>query len=97
MTNGEMIRRAERAKQLLADPLLKESLDLIESDIIGQWEACPVRDEEGRELLWRYYKTAKKFRAILEGVVSNGKLVDFREQQSAKDKMVNIFKGKQNA
>ena len=96
MNNDEAIRRAERAKQLLADPMIKESLDLIESEIIDQWGACPVRDVEGRELLWRLYMSAQKFRGILVGTVQNGKVAEFREQQSAADKMVNIFKGKKN-
>lgn len=97
MNNEEMKQRATRAQQLLQEPLIVESLDTIEREIIDQWAACPVRDVEGRELLWKYYQTARKFRAILEGVVSNGKLIAFREQQSAVDKMVNIFKGKQHA
>jgi hypothetical protein len=91
------MKRAARAEQLLREPLIVEALDIIEKDVLEQWEACPVRDVDGRELLWKYYKTAKKFRAILEGVVSSGKVVAFREKQAAMDKMVNIFKGKQNA
>tara|TARA_R110000868_G_scaffold19561_7_gene84225 strand:- start:2205 stop:2498 length:294 start_codon:yes stop_codon:yes gene_type:complete len=97
MNNDEAMKRGARAQQLLQDPLIVESLDTIEREIIAQWEACPVRDIEGRELLWKYYQTAKKFRGILDGMVSTGKLSAFREQQSTVDKMVNIFKGKQNA
>jgi hypothetical protein len=97
MTNDEAIRRGERAKQLLQDPLLVEALDLIEKEIISQWEACPVRDSEGREFLWQYYKTAKKFRGILEGTVQSGSVGAFREQQSLMDKTVNIFKGTKRA
>ena len=93
MTNDEAIRRGERAKQLLKDPLLVEALISIEAEIIAQWEACPVRDSEGRELLWKYYKTAKKFRGILEGAIQNGAVGVFREQESLMDKTVNIFKG----
>jgi hypothetical protein len=92
MTNQEAMIRAERAVQLMNDTLLKESLDLIEREIIEQWDACPVRDVEGRELLWRYYKTARKFRLILEGVAQNGKVAAFREKQSATDKLVNFVR-----
>lgn len=96
MTNEEAVRRGERARQLMDDPLLKESLDSIEREILDQWEACPVRDIEGRELLWRYFKTAKKFRGILEGTMQNGKIAAFREKQSITDKAVSLFNRGQN-
>jgi len=83
--------RAVRAKQLLEDPLFIESLDAIEKEIIEQWEACPARDVEGRESIWRYYKTAKKFRGILQGVVESGKMAQFREQ-SMKENIFNVLK-----
>lgn len=75
--------RAVRAEQLLSDSLLKESLDMIEAEILAQWESCPARDVEGREELWKYYKTAKKFRGILQGAIESGKLAAFREKPGA--------------
>lgn len=95
MTPQEIASRANRAQQLLSDKLLVEALDSIEQEIIEQWESCPARDAEGREALWKYYKTAKKFRGILQGAVESGKVAAFREQ-SIKDSaltMFNKFKG----
>ena len=48
---------------------------------MGEWEACPARDVEGREELWKYYKLAKKFRGILQGMVESGKVAAFHEQE----------------
>ncbi len=80
MTPQEIESRATRAGQLLNDPLFQEAFSLIEREIIDQWEACPVRDVEGREILWRYYKTANKFRGVLQGALESGKVAAFREQ-----------------
>jgi len=91
MTPEEIASRATRADQLLRDPLLREALDLIEREILEQWEACPVRDVEGREIVWRYYKTAKKFRGILQGAVESGKVSAFRKQ-SLTESAFNVFK-----
>lgn len=80
MTPSEAKIRAERAGQLLNDPLLMETLDLMEQEIIQQWEAIPTRDTEGRELLWSYYKTAKKFRSLLAGALQSGQIAAFHEK-----------------
>ncbi len=79
MSPAELKVRGEAAARLLGDKLLIDSLDMIEREIIDQWEACPTRDTEGRELLWNYYKTAKKFRGILQGVVQGGQMAQLRE------------------
>jgi hypothetical protein len=92
MTNADAMRRGDHAKRLIEDELLNEAINTIEKEILDQWEACPVRDVDGRELLWKYFKTARKFRGILEGVLQNGKVASFREKQSIADKAVNIFK-----
>lgn len=68
------VERGRRAAELLNDELLKSALDAIESEVIQQWENCPVRDTDGKETLWKLYKVSKKFRAVLQGHVENGKL-----------------------
>lgn len=93
MTKIDIEDRANQAERLLTDPLLIEALELIEREIIEQWEACPVRDIEGRETVWRLYKTAKKFRDILKGAVESGKVAEFQE----KNRFSNPFKMKKTA
>jgi len=63
----------------LQDKLLIESLDTIEREAIAEWESCPARDTEGRELIWQFYKAAKKFRGVLQGMAQDGKMVQLRE------------------
>lgn len=65
--------RGERAAEILNSPVVQQALDAIERDIVELWEACPERDKEGKEELWKLYKTAKKFRGVLQGYVEGGK------------------------
>ena len=74
MTPEEALRRSNDAARLMDDPLLKETLDLIEKDVTDLWLLCPVRDTEGREAAWRMAVTARKFRDILRGTAESGKL-----------------------
>lgn len=66
--------RAKLAADLLGNDVLKQALDVIENEIVELWGDCPTRDKEGKEELWRLYKTAKKFRGVLTGYVQAGKL-----------------------
>ena len=94
MTPQEQLNRAEHAKRLLEDPLLSEALDIIEKEVILQWEACPARDTEGREELWKYYKTAKKFKGILHGLIDSGKLSAqaFQSKQTMPQRIANLVR-----
>ena len=95
MTHEEQIRRGERAKQLLDDPLIKEALALIESEVIALWAAVPARDVEGREELWKFYKTAQKFKGVLLGAMDSGKLSvnQIQSKQSMPQRVANLVRG----
>lgn len=85
------IQRAERARQLLEDPMIAEALDLIEQEVVDMWAGCPVRDVEGRESLWRLYMTAQKFRGILRGTMESGKIAadNIRGKQAFTERLLN--------
>ena len=91
MTPDEIIQRGEQAARLLSDRMLKDALDMIERDVITAWESAPERDKEGKEELWKLYKTAKKFRGILEGAVASGK-IEISRQKSLAQKSVEIVR-----
>ena len=93
MTPEQLKLRGEQAKRLVEDKLLIEALDSIEKEIIEKWEACPARDKEGREELWVYYKTSKKFRSILQGTIESGKVAQFQEK-SLKDQALSLVRRK---
>lgn len=94
MTPEDALRRAEKARQLFEDPLLKETLDIMEREVCEAWMTCPVRDIEGRETLWRMAVTTRKFRDMLRGTAESGKLAaqQIRERQSAAERLKQVFR-----
>jgi uncharacterized protein YecA (UPF0149 family) len=74
MTPEEALRRANQARQVFEQPIVKDTLDFMEREIMEQWKACPVRDLEAREALWRLAVTTSKFRELLRGTMESGKL-----------------------
>ncbi len=74
MTPEEALRRANAAEQVFKQPIVKETLDFMEREVMEAWMACPVRDVEAREALWRMAVTTRKFRDLLRGTMESGKL-----------------------
>ena len=74
MTPEEALRRANQAKQVFEQPIVSETLDFMEREIMEQWTSTPVRDVEAREYLWRLAVTTRKFRDLLRGTMESGKL-----------------------
>ncbi len=84
------VNRGHSAEALLDNPVLQEALGAIEGEVVAQWEACPARDNEGREQLWMLYKISKKFRGLLDGYVQTGKLAS-ENLRLEKEKRFKIF------
>lgn len=74
----EEIQRADRAAQLLAEPLIADTLALIEQEYIEEWKNSPARDVDGREKLWLMVKTVRKFQSELESVIATGQIAKHR-------------------
>ena len=92
MTPDEIILRGENARRLLSDKVLQEAIAGIKKEITDQWAATPARDEEGREWIWRHYKVAERFEAMLKGYVEAGRVEAFKVEQSTMDKAIRWFK-----
>ena len=84
MTPDEELRRANQAQQVLDTPIVKETLEFMEREITEMWLACPARDTEGREWLWRQMTVARKFKDLLRGTMESGKIAaaQLREKES---------------
>jgi hypothetical protein len=92
MSPQEEVIRGERAKQLLADPLLNEAFEHCKTEVLDAWEKTPARDVEAREWLWKLYHATLKAENMLRGYVDTGKFADFNLKQSVKDKVLNAFR-----
>lgn len=66
------ILRGKDAEQLLAHPLLREAITLIEQDIVDKWQNSPARDAEGREKLYQNQVLLARLVAQIEQVVKTG-------------------------
>ena len=94
MTPEEMLRRANQARQVFEQPIVQETLDFMEKEIMEMWKACPIRDVEAREALWRMAVTTGKFRELLRGTMESGKLAadQIRRKESALQRVANTFR-----
>jgi len=74
ITPEEALRRSNQARQVFEMPITQQTLDFMEKEVMEQWMACPVRDVEAREALWRMAVTTRKFRELLRGTMESGKI-----------------------
>jgi hypothetical protein len=66
------IARAEQAKRILEDDMVKEAFAAIESGIVEAWKDLPMRDTEGREHLHRLLQAKRKFEQVFASHIQNG-------------------------
>jgi hypothetical protein len=68
------INRGQRAEQLLADPLLTEAFEKLESEYIAFWKNTGTRAEEtnARERIWHAVQVIGKVRSHLRSVMADG-------------------------
>ena len=92
MEPEEALRKAKSAERIFNDPIVKETLDMMDAEIMAAWKNCPVRDVDAREALWRMAVTTGKFRDLLRGTMESGKLAldQIRRRDSATDKIRNV-------
>ncbi len=84
MTPDSEVHRANRAEQILNDPLVKEALDAIRDRIIEEWRACPVKDVELREKLWMMFNMHHRFVDAMREHIDTGKLAKATIAEEAK-------------
>ena len=94
MTPEETIHRANKARQILEEPLLIEAFSIMEKDVIEMFVSCPERDREGLQLLQQHIRNVRKLRNILLGIIENGKMAEhqIRQKESLKDRITSQFR-----
>jgi len=68
------INRADRARQIMQDPLLNEALIAIKGDLFNKFCKSKVKEIEEREEIHREMKNIHKIESYLERVMKDGKL-----------------------
>lgn len=84
MDPESQVRRAERARRLLEDDLVKEAREQIERTLWETFKASPLRDVEGREKLRLMQDVADKFFGYLAAVVQDGELAKLEIESKKK-------------
>lgn len=81
------MRRGAAADELMANPLLKQTLDTLERDIIASMKTLEIKDEEGRDALWRELKALGRFKSKLADYSSTGNAAKKTIMQRIKEKI----------
>jgi len=74
------LNRAAKAAELLAEPLLVEALDAIETEITTKWKSNANPD--ARESLWNLMQAQRLFKTALQKHITTGKLVSLTPKPS---------------
>lgn len=79
MTDEDLLIRAQRAREVLENPLLAEALAHYEQEVTAQWKASPLRDEAGQLKLRLMLAAHEHFRTYLETTMAAGKLARVKQ------------------
>lgn len=66
------ISRAERARQVMADPIVNEALTAMKGDLYSKFCNTEFKDSAGRDEIWRKMQTVHKFEKYFEQVMTDG-------------------------
>lgn len=80
MTSEEHIRRGERAKELLNEPLLEEAFRGLEEQWTGEWRLTGECDAEQRERLWTRLSVLTDVHAAIRSYISDGEITRSRKK-----------------
>ena len=70
----DKLNRAQIARDLLDNELLKEAYLQIDAELINGWRLTQARDTDARERIWAAVQANGKHQDYLRSVVDNGKL-----------------------
>jgi hypothetical protein len=72
MTLQQTVTLGNDALAVLENEAFKQAISRMHSEIVKQWENCPVRDKEGQTLILQMKKVAKLFEDNLHGLIRAG-------------------------
>lgn len=74
----DQIGRATEAGRLLAHPLMKETIQIIEGEYLKAWFATKDGQAQERERIWMYLKMLSRMQADLDATMRNGEFLKKR-------------------
>jgi len=77
--------RGRRARSLLDDPVLAQSFERLERDLIAAWRQSPLRDREAREQHYQRLLALDALRRELRLLVEEGALEERRRLRADRE------------
>jgi hypothetical protein len=81
MTPEQEIWNAERARQIMEEPIVKQALDEMERLATDALEQCPINDIAFRDRVWMVFCMTRRFRRQFQTMMETGKLAEFDIKQ----------------
>jgi hypothetical protein len=81
LTEGQILDRANKAKQILESPMYNEGFEMVKKAIITRIEECPLSDTAVAEDLRKCLRLLRDVRANLDLAMKQGKIVSFKIEQ----------------
>jgi len=73
--------RERKAKNLIDDPLLNESFDVLREDLMNRWIHSGSTDLEARESIWLAIRLLERIEGHIKSIVETGHMAKVLEKQ----------------
>ena len=73
--------RERRARSLIDDPLLNESLDVLKEDLMNRWNHSGSTDLEARESIWLAMRLLDRIHGHINSIIESGHMAKIMEKQ----------------
>ena len=73
--------RERKAKNLIDDPLLNESFDVLREDLMNRWIHSGSTDLEARESIWLAIRLLERIEGHIKSIVETGHMAEVMEKQ----------------
>ena len=91
-TPDEEIREARRAEALLSDPLFKQAMDGIESNIIDRMKKVPMGDIDTQHELVLTLQLLGTLRQSFNAMIQTGQMAEIQKEQSLAQKVKRLVR-----
>ena len=73
--------RERKAQNLINDPLLNESFDVLREDLMNRWTHSGSTDLEARESIWLAIRLLERIHGHIKSIVETGHMAKVMEKQ----------------
>jgi len=73
--------RERKAQNLINDPLLNESFDVLREDLMNRWTHSGSTDLEARESIWLAIRLLERIHGHIKSIVETGHMAKILDKQ----------------